>query len=560
MEDKNLNITEPEQAEAAAAQENETPQAENNGDVQTDTGTQAETATETEAEAEVKAAPQAQEAKKSRRKNPFAGNKFKRGGMATIMSAIFIAIILVINVVVSALSERFPSMNIDMTAQKLNTLSEQAEEIARSIEEETTIYLIGSEDAYRKDMLYTSYGLEYSQVANLADKLREVNSKIVTKFIDPDTNPDFISQYSGDNLNSGKVMVSTSKRHKVLEVTDMFALTQNSSGTGYDSYSKVDSALAAALEVVNMDKVPIVAIATGHEEMLSTGNLSAFTSALEAENFQVQEVNIMTEELPEDTQVVMIPTPTTDYTEEELNKLRAFLNDETREESVTVIATFHPTQGQLPKLAEFLEEWGVAVQPGIVVETDSSRVASNSSYVLADVSEEILADGSYNFLVVPSSSPLEMVFYTNNDITTYPLWTTADTAYVLTEDTTEEAAANPDTAQQTLASLSRKLVQFGNDIYTRNVIVFGSSVCFTDTVLGTNAFSDLAYITDLLKESTDTDGSAVSVIEQSVQTNTLDITATSSTITFLGLGVFTIGLPLLILIAGMVIFLKRRHL
>lgn len=98
-------------------------------------------------------------------KNPFRSNKFKRGGMATLMTVVFVAIVIVLNVVVSALAERFPSMDIDMTAQGLNTLSDQAIEIAQSIDEDTTIYLIGSEDAYENNQIYSSYGLEYSQVA-----------------------------------------------------------------------------------------------------------------------------------------------------------------------------------------------------------------------------------------------------------------------------------------------------------------------------------------------------------------------------------------------------------
>ena len=42
------------------------------------------------------------------------------------MTVVFVAIVIVLNVVVSALAERFPSMDIDMTAQGLNTLSDQA--------------------------------------------------------------------------------------------------------------------------------------------------------------------------------------------------------------------------------------------------------------------------------------------------------------------------------------------------------------------------------------------------------------------------------------------------
>ena len=177
----------------------------------------------------------------------FQGNKFKRGGMATVMTVVFIAIVVVINLLVSLLSERFPSMNIDLTAQKMNTLSDQAIEIAGKVEQDTTIYLIGKEDAYRNDGIYSNYGLKYSQVANLAERLAEANSHIKAEFIDPDTNPEFISSYTGETLITGRVLVRTEKRYRVLTVDDMFSMSQNQSTGATEQYSNVDSALAGAL-------------------------------------------------------------------------------------------------------------------------------------------------------------------------------------------------------------------------------------------------------------------------------------------------------------------------
>ena len=91
------------------------------------------------------------------------------------------------------------------------------------------------------------------------------------------------------------------------------------------------------------------------------------------------------------------------------------------------------------------------------------------------------------------------------------------------------------------------------------MIVFGSSHVFTDRFM-TTAYGNREYLTDLLQYATDTDGSQVSILTERVQTNVLDVAASQNTIVVLGLGVFTIGLPLVILAAGLVIFLKRRHL
>ena len=61
------------------------------------------------------------EKKEKKQKQPgkklFNMNKVKRGGVTTLMTVVFIAIVIVLNVVVSALTQRFPSMDIDLTAE-----------------------------------------------------------------------------------------------------------------------------------------------------------------------------------------------------------------------------------------------------------------------------------------------------------------------------------------------------------------------------------------------------------------------------------------------------------
>lgn len=488
--------------------------------------------------------------------------KFKRGGMATLMSVIFIAIVVILNILMGVLTDRFPSLNVDLTAQKMNTLSDQALEIAKNVEQETSIYLIGSEDAYRNNTMYYSsaYGFDYSQIANLADKLQEANSKISVEFIDPDTNPTFISEYPEDNLVSGKVLVKTEKRHKVLSVNDLFSMQNDQTTGSRNTYSKVDSALAGALEVVNMDKVPVVAIATGHNEVLTPTQRGAFEDKMEAQNFEIREIDFVTEEIPEDTQILMLPTPNTDYTEEEIQKLRDFLDNDTNPESVTLLVTCHPTQGEMPNFDSFLEEWGVKVNRALVAETDSSRMALGSpAYVLVDHEDEIL-ENDYGYLISPSGCGIELLFESNSDISTHALWTTSDTACLATEDMTEADLADAPKASQVVASLSYTTVKVGDVNTRRSVVVFGSSVGFTDSFINATAFDNSTYITDLLKGMTGTDGSQVSVVTEQVQTNVRDVTASQSTVVFWGLIVFTVGLPLAILIVGLVIFLKRRHL
>lgn len=491
--------------------------------------------------------------KKGSLRRALKSNKFKRGGMATLMTVVFIAIVVVVNILVGLLVDRFPSLNLDLTAKKINTLSDQALRVAGEVKNDTTIYLIGAEDRYRKDAIYASYNLKYSQVANLAEKLQEANSKIHVEFVDPDTDPSFISTYSAENLMTGDVMVQTEKRYRVLDLNDLFSRDQS---TG-NMYSKADSALASALELVNKDDVPVIAIATGHNELLTSDTLGSFRTLMEKQNFEVREFNILTDEIPEDTQIVMLPTPNTDYTTEELDKLRTYLDDETREQQLSLLVSFHARQGELPRLESFLEEWGVAVKQGMVAETDTSRMAAaNPSYMLVDTSDDVELDGEYRNLVAAMSRPLELLFEGNGNVSARKLWVTSDTAYVYVDETEEE----PETSQQTVATMSSQYVTIDGKNLRRSVLVFGSSFVFTDQFIEATAYGDSAYLADLLKFCTGTDGSSVSVYTETVETSVRDVAASQGTIVLLGLGVFTIGLPLVILIAGLVIFLKRRHL
>ena len=346
----------------------------------------------------------------------------------------------------------------------------------------------------------------------------------------------------------------------MLSVSDLFSIEQDQTSGSYNTYSMVDSALAAALELVNMDNVPVMAIATGHSELLTSSNMSSFISMMEKQNFQVEEFDLLTEGIPENTQILMLPTPTTDYSAEEVDKLRTYLNDTTTDVPITLLATAYPSQGELPNYAAFLEEWGVKVNTGVVSETDTSRMAvSDSTGILVDAESEILEDNSYNYLVSYYSAPLELLFDANNSVVTYSLWTTADTATVITENTTEEDVENPVTGSETVATLSSKLIQLedGSSV-SRSLCMFGSSTIFTDSFMS-SAFGDSQYFQDLLLYLTANDGSNVSVLTERVQTNVADVTATRSTINMLG-WLFGAIIPVAILAAGLVIFLKRRHL
>ncbi len=486
----------------------------------------------------------------------FASTKFKHGGASLIMSVIFIAIVVVINIAASALSGRFPSLDIDMTANKLNSLSEDALAAAKAVQNDTEIILLINED--EADSVLNMGDLKYTQVVTLAKKMQEANSKIKVSFIDLDANPQFAQDYAEYNLAKGSVVVKSAKRVKVLApTTDLFTATQNSSTYEYEYSSKVDGALANAVSVVNVDKVPLVAVATGHDEKLPADGRAAFDKNLSDHGIEIKEFNILTDVVPAEASVVLIPTPSTDYTAAEVQKLRDFLSDKTATEARSIFYITHYTQTNMPVLETFLADWGIQVGKSMIAETDSNHVlpGGDASSIFVQSTNDLFKANSYSYLCAPYGSPITLLFSGNDSITTSSLWSSYDTAYAYTDAENNDPSK---TAQQIVGAMASRTTQKDSGYVNENVVVFSSAYAFIDSFVDSSTFGNKQYFTDLFANLTGADVSQVYVAPVSV--NTRDISASSSMVNVLGLGVFTIALPLLIVALGLVIFLRRRHL
>lgn len=537
-----------------------------NADSSTETAGKDEANTKAEAASDEKKAEESKPAKdkKARKKGDsnvkkvLKSRRFKRGGMATVFTAVFVVVVILINVVVSLLSERFPSMNIDLTANQVNTLSDAALEVAKEVENDTTIYILATDDWLD---YANSQGVPYSSLVSLSNKLAEANSKIKVEQIDLEKNPTFVNKYADENLSNGYVVVETDKRYRVLTISDMFPTESNSQTGESTSYNDVDSALATAIKQVNLSEVPIVSIATGHSEGL-TDAFDSLTSFFNENAFDVQQFNILTEEIPENTQILFLATPMTDYTEDELKKLDAYLSDKESGKTRTLLISAAPGQADLPNLMGFLEEWGISYDPtSVILESDTSRTFGNSALYLSDVNtEDKIPDGDYSLLVTPYSVPVTRLFDANNSVVTYSLASTSEGSYLQKTDSEEDASETAEKKSYDTAVIARKSLDSSGMGAYANVIVLGSTYMLDPSTLTTSTFSNGTYIADLAKYATDTTNTDNTVYSPRVEAGTKDMTATTNVINFLGLGVFTITIPVVILLVGLVVYIKRRHL
>ncbi len=483
-------------------------------------------------------------------------NKMKQGAIATAFTAVFIVVVIIINILFTILTDRFPSMNLDLTAQGLNTLSEDSIEVAEGVTKPTEIIFIGSEEAVMGDQIYTAEIFRSSQVANLALRMQEMNSNISVSFVDPDVNPELMSEYSNENLQIGYILVRTEDRHKVLTDADLVQVMQNQTDGSYKYATMADGALANALHVTNLDNVPLIAVGTGHDEILDSASRAGMDEVLKDNGFDVVEFNIITDPIPEGTDVLMLTAPTTDYSVGEIETIEEYLSNQTQNISLFYIAD--PTQPNLPNFNKFLNEWGIDVNSGMVLESDESKMYMGSQALIFPNSVyEGFSENTYPYMLTAGGSPLEILFTYNDDVGTYSLIESADTAYVSQDQTVLE---NPETGVQTMGVLGQRLINTDDGtVYTNVVVMSGVATYFSDFFTNTG-FANAEYTIDLLQMMTDTSDYSNSLYIPATDTNLVDITTDYATIQALGIYTFTIGVPAVILIIGLVIFFRRRHL
>ena len=494
-------------------------------------------------------------------------NRFKKGSLATAFTAGFIVIVILINVFFSALEDRFPSMKIDMTENKIYSLSETVLEAAEKIDIPTTIYVLAKEDTAKDDSILASYGLQYSQIPVLCEKMEEANSNITVKYVDLDTNPTFASQtkYANYSLQTGSVIIENDRRIRVLSITDFFTMQYDENYVA-TYYMSIDSALTGALMQVQADEIPVISIATGSHGELLSAYLETFETLFQNNNFEIKKFDILTQDIPDDTAILLLPTPTSDYTDAELSKLDTFLASNEKGFN-SLWLTFDPAQPELPNLSSFLSEWGFAVPNEIIIETDAANLISvNGTFFISQLTDNLDIGSShasmseYGYFVTPTARPIELLYEYSADNNTYPISVSSSTAYV--QDSSAEAIEEPTGALSSYVTtaLSQRVVKISDEDYMKSVVVFGSSAMFTSSYLSSTTFANAEYLVDLARFTLGIADAKIGVTQEFTAVNTFDITITTAARNFFGIGVFTIMIPLAIVIAGLVVYLKRRHL
>ena len=544
-----------------------------------------------------------------RQKKMQVRKKLKYGGIATAVTVIFVAVVVLLNVVVAQVCKRNPDAVLDLTTANLYEISDDTVDYIKNLDQDVEIAISSEESTFQSDKYY-------KMISETISKYQGYSDHISVTYFDTTKDPDILSKYqdlyAGD-ISSNQIIVTSGDRIKVYSLTDMFEIDQDKYQSYYYGYAslsdcitgfKGEQTLTTAIMNVtdsNPKSVAVITKSNGNYIFSATQAnayaVTAMENLLNDNGYDVKELDMVNDTLDAETyDIVVLPAPANDLTMDAIKKLQDFLqNGGNLGKQLIYVADY--TQSVTPNLDAFLKDWNLQVDSSYVREDDNNRnqtvqiVASAGKGLIAPIvslgdSENYggnLANSSLP-IVAPLARPIQKL-PSNNGRVVYSLLQSSDTsyAYPLTqqassgEDTTEAASEESQEATEatttegaattsfdtdsavrganTVMALSQSQQSTGSELIESDVIVLGSMAMMDYYLTQDSSYNNAEYFVGVLN--------SVCGKEDSIVIASKDMTATSISatqtqlVTLRTIVVFLI--PLAVAAAGIVGFLRRRN-
>lgn len=532
--------------------------------------------------------------KPQKEKKPFNKKKLKYGTVATVITVVFIAFVVVINLIAGVLTDR-KDLKLDLTKEKYYEVSQDTIDYIQGIKTDVEIAVMAKESDFATSGTYMKMVLE------TLEKYEQHSDHIKINFYDVASNPDVVTKFSANyngEISEGNIVVASGERVKVLTVNNLFNIQSDyySGSSSVQSYKGEQELTSAIMSVTdaNPQRVAFISKYNGSAIYHSDNaySISALYSLMDKNGYEVSEVDIMTDALsPEDYDMVVLPAPVNDLSEDSIKKLDDFLyNSGDLDKDMIYIADV--LQYSTPNIDDFLEVWGIEVGGSIVYDSSSDKsqyvttMKGQLSAPVAAIAEDTYSEGLSNTklpIIVPLARPVNLLFDANVDRNTTALLTTSDTSFLYplemqtaeevkakaeaaengeetTEEETEETTEfDPDSAEksaQTVMAVATKTnMDSNNTAHVNNVMVIGGATILDQVLTYSNTYNNAEYVINAVNKMCGKENGII-IAEKDLSVQTIDIKssqikAISRTVIFI--------IPLIVVAAGIVVFLRRRN-
>jgi len=489
----------------------------------------------------------AMETETKKQKNKFFKSRsFKYGSLATALTAAVIVVVIALNMVFSVLTDSY-SWAIDLTSTGLYEISDATKQVVNSLEDNTEIEIT---------VFYDEAGFPY-YIAEPLKRFCNLSDNINYTYVDPEKNPSELTKYGSEyNIMAGAVVVKNGDRIRVFNVDDYFEVDQE---TG-SMHIYIEERLAAGILFVTREEIPMVYFIKGHGEAGYEPLMNIFAN----NGANVEEINLLTDgkDFDPSSKLMVICNPTRDYSEDEIRAMDDFINnDNLFGRNIMYFSAADAVS--LPNLEKYLENWGIAFNNDMVIDFKYNAYSSANCIISKCTTEEIMSTGAtISTEVSPifyNTRSMKRLFEENGIYKTQSLITSMDeTSYsrdnmVITQEWEKQDGDKPGPFDLSVLSMKYKYL---NNIQVQSyVLACGSVNVLDETFLkyyGTGEYLMQIYKI-MVNEQDDTILDA-----QKSSSSTLVVLNTNQTQTMTA--IVLVVIPLIFLIIGLVVYIRRRFL
>lgn len=261
----------------------------------------------------------------------------------------------------------------DCTAEQLLTFSKDTKKVVSDITTDTDIYYLGERS--RVNATYQELLAQYAQM----------NDKVHIHYKNVQSDQEFRNKYLANvsSVSETSMVVVGADKYVYLNAEDYVSTIQTSTYS-YKSTLELENQLTSAIHYVNSEDSHKVYYVTGHgESVLDT----AFSNMLRMNDYELKELNLQEKlnsieaTIPDGCEALIIDAPQTDYSDDEIAALQQYMNDGGR-----IFVAIDPLNEDLEKFDAFMEDYGLQLQTGVLVEgTENNYVYDTAYYLMPEI-------------------------------------------------------------------------------------------------------------------------------------------------------------------------------
>lgn len=445
-------------------------------------------------------------------------NKKRHFGLnATLITILFIVAVILVNMIAGMITEKFPSVNIDLSENGQFKISKATKEVVKNIKEEVKLITViyGEEpDSYLKELL---------------DRYEEIGGNIKFSHIDSAKNPTAVQKYG--NINAYDSLIVESKdKYKAIDFGELYG--------NMGRMENAESLITNAIVFVTSEKERNILTTTGHgEKDLLTVNEIAMRKYFNVSSIDLRQNKI------ENCDILVIGAPRNDFTQQELAAIEEYMAN-----GGNIQLYIDPTSGYLTNLFEYIKEWGVEVKNETVKENDSNYIYAAGNGFLPVLEENDITKEMNKNILYNQAYRLDILFNKINNITITPVLKTTENATTLIGDSDSGEKSAYNIALMSVRDLENKESEISKMFISGTTLFMDKK--YTDQYVGNESVANSIMQNMLSFED------YVEIETKKTEAEALNMTLTQVIFVLVVILMLAIG----IIVYGIVVWSKRRYL